>query len=217
MVLATASVACMEREGSVPTGESLAGLVAQQAGGDVALDSAPEIDWLTDSNVVALVGVVTTPILDAARLELQNWVNDTVQRSARRVLADLKAIQWTVDSAAGAAGIPSQRPALADVLEPRYRARLDAIAGLYGKPLERRWVETTVQSLQDLSNDLESFAAATRSPELRGALSLHALPRVRVQLAEVRALQRTLTVADSTRQAAREARERAQNRRRPRG
>lgn len=207
------AAACQSGSSSPPT---RATVVAQSSPGDVALDSATETvnaHWLTDSNVVALLGLVNQRQQDLAHLELQSWASDTVQTLATAMEHAYAAQQQSLDSLTNALHLHPALPAVGVALDTSLQQRVATLQGLGAARLDSAFLRAA--SAQDAwaADYLEQLATVATAPEL-GAFAAKAANRATLQLNTIRqfiamrsaALARDSASADSTRRKRAQAR-----------
>ncbi len=171
---------------------------AREAGGEVADDSSatPKEQWITDANVLALVGMMNAHQISAANVELQAWHSDTVRDFATSMLHEHTDLQHSVDSAAGALHLVPIAPALALPMGAAMQAQVDSVGGR-GPQLERAYVQEQVSSHALMAEYLQELAGVAEAPAVQTMLS-NATIRVASELSRARALQALLAASDST-------------------
>jgi hypothetical protein len=185
------AVACQSGP-SAPPGRAKTVARASSAG-DVALDSATQTvnaHWLTDSNVVALLGLVDQRQAELARAELQSWGSDTVEALALGMSRAYAAQQQSLDSLAGALHIRPAFPAVGVALDTSLQQRVATLQGLGAARLDSAFLRAA--SVQDAwaANYLDQLSAVATSPEV-AAFAAKAANRATLQL---NAIQQFLTL-----------------------
>ena len=189
-----------------------------EAAGEVVGDSAsasPAVRWLSDGNVLSLLGLMNARQMSAADRELSSWHSDTVRAfavSMARAHADL---QHSIDSLVDQIHVAPVAPALADPLGAQMQAQIDSLHGL-GMGLDRAYVREQVASHELMSENVHQLAGIVERPEL-GALVAGVAARVDSALARARAVEGILAAADSMAAADSASRAAARAARRKRG
>jgi hypothetical protein len=195
--------------------------VRQVSAGDVALDSATQAvnaHWLTDSNVVALLGVVGQRQMDLAHAEMQAWASDTVEALAANMLHTYQAQQQSLDSLAGALKIAGTMPAVGVALDTSLQQRTAVLSGLGAARLDSAFIATAQAQDAWAAGYMEQLSAVATAPEL-AAFAATAANRARLQLQQIqqfvaqraasaKALSDSAAHADSTRRRSRRGGER---------
>jgi predicted outer membrane protein len=190
--------ACMEQGRALPDEVAL----AAQAGGDVDVgrSGAP---WLRDEHIAALVPVLNRSIMDAARLQLQNWSSDSIARLALQILQDHAAVNSQLDSVMRVRGVAPVVPAVAADLDVRHAVHLDSIRGLTGRALERRYLQQQQQAHMAALQDFAALGELASDPDLRALLRERVVVMEQLHLRRVEDALRQVAVADSAAQARR--------------
>lgn len=188
----------------VASADSTAAAV-DSAGGEVVDDSAAAPvagRWLTDANVLSLLGTMNSRQIAAADVELQSWRSDSVRAFASSVAAGHAELQHSVDSLAGRMDIAPIAPALAEQIASTMQAQIDSMKGNRGgMPLDRAFVAQQVAAQGMMADYVRQLSGVAQRPELQ-ALLASASTRIGSQLARARALQRSFAGADSSKAAA---------------
>src|ERR1043166_5133655 len=206
-----ATVVAMADSGAAPT----------EAAGTVALsdsahrDSAVTVEWLSDANIVSLLGVIDARQTALANAELQAWHSDTVRAFATGIAHTHAELQHTVDSVAAKLHLTAVAPAIQDSLIAVLQPPIDTVNGSHGPQMDRVFLRQATGANQYLANYLSQLATLTDTPELQ-ALVQNAGTRVASNLARAKQISAMFVVADSIvadslaqRAAARSARNRA--------
>jgi predicted outer membrane protein len=173
--------------------------------GDVSADSSatnavrPAGRWITDANILSLLGVMNSRQIAAADAELQAWHSDSVRAFASSVAGEHAEIQHAVDSVAARIHLAPVAPALAALLAARMQSQIDSMMTFrngYNGYLDRAFVREQVASHQLMAGEIEQLAGVAEAPELQAVLSSVAA-RVGAQLTRAKLLQARLSAADS--------------------
>ena len=175
--------------------------VVDSAGGEVVDDSAAAPvagRWLTDANVLSLLGTMNSRQIAAADAELQAWRSDSVRAFASSVAAEHAELQHSVDSVATRMDVAPIAPALAEQISATMQAQIDSMrANRGGLSLDRAFVAQQVAAQGMMADYVRQLSGVAQRPELQALLS-SASTRIGLQLARARALQRSFSVADSS-------------------
>jgi hypothetical protein len=155
--------------------------------GDVALDSAAQTvnaHWLTDSNVVALVGLLDQRQQDLAHLELTGWASDTVQALATSMAQAYAAQQQSLDSLSGALHLPPALPAVGVALDTSLQQRVATLQGLGAARLDSAFLRAAAAQDAWAANYLDQLATVATAPEL-AAFAAKAANRATLQLSAI--------------------------------
>jgi predicted outer membrane protein len=175
-------------------------VAVDSAGGEVVNDSAAAPvagRWLTDANVLSLLGTMNSRQIAAADAELQSWKSDSVRAFASSVAAGNAELQHSVDSLAGRMNIAPIAPALAEQVNATMQARIDSMKVNRGASLDRAFVAQQVAAQAMMADYVSQLSGVAQRPELQ-ALLASASTRIGSQLARARALQRSFGAADSS-------------------
>jgi predicted outer membrane protein len=175
-----------------------------EAAGEVTLPSTadttsakPTVRWLSDANLLALLGVMNARQMAAADIELESWHVDSVRAFAASVAREHAELQHSVDSLSERIHVAPVTPALAQTVSSTMQSQIDIVRRTYGRALDRVFIRQQVASYDLMSDYIGEFAAVAERPEVQSLLS-STKQRVRVQLTHARAIQTRLAVADST-------------------
>lgn len=174
---------------------------AHEAGGTVASDtaagrdSAVDVHWLNDANILALYGAVNSRQIAAASAELQAWRSDTVRALASSVAQQHSALQHSADSLAAAIRLVPVMSALVDSLNAVIQAP-DSLHAYRGGSLDRAFVQQQVAAQQRIASYLQQLSTLAQAPELQ-ALLQNAADRVSAEVSQTRAVQAGFAIADS--------------------
>jgi putative membrane protein len=199
----------------VPARDTVARAAADtnESAGEVVSDSisAPVKErWITDANILALLGAMNAREIAAADVELEAWHSDTVRAFAASMARDHAELQHSVDSLTERLGVMPATPALAKPWLSSMQIRMDSVQQARGDALDRAFVREEVATHQLMSDYVQQLAAAAERPELRAFLETTA-SRVASELARARSMQATVAASDSA------AAARAARTRRPQG
>lgn len=175
------------------------------AAGEVVDDSATAPvagRWLTDANVLSLLGTMNARQIAAADVELQGWRSDSVRAFASSVAAGHAELQHSVDSLAGRMNVAPIAPALAEQIAATMQAQIDSMKTNRGAmSLDRAFVAQQVAAQGMMGDYVRQLSGVAQRPELQALLS-SASTRIGSQLARARALQRSFAATDSSNAAA---------------
>jgi uncharacterized protein YukE len=174
-----------------------------EAAGDVVLrdnvdsvQAQPAVRWLTDANLLSLLGMMNARQIAAADVELEAWHVDSVRAFAAAVAQEHAELQHAADSVSDRIHVAPIAPALARTVATAMQSQIDSLRRTYGRALDRAFVREQVGSQQFMAQYTSDLAAVAERPEMRSLLaSVHT--RITTQLAHARALQRRLAIADS--------------------
>jgi predicted outer membrane protein len=195
ILLATAAAVAACSTTSRDTNEA-AGEVVTRSNTDTS-NARPAVRWLTDANVLSLLGVMNSRQIAAADVELESWHVDSVRAFAATVARLHAEFQHSVDSLAGQIHVAPIAPALAQTISATMQSQIDLLRRNYGRALDRVFIREQAASYQLMAEDLSEFAADAEHPEVQTLLS-SARDSMTAQLVRARALQTRLFVADST-------------------
>lgn len=188
---------------AVAAGCSTSSRDTNEAAGDVAAYSsfdtaatAPTVRWLTDANLLALLGVMNSRQIAAADVELEAWHVDSVRAFAASVAREHAELQHATDSVAERIHVAPIAPALAHVVSTRMQSQIDTVRRTYGRALDRAFIREQVSSYQLMADYIDDMAAVAERPEVQSLLSM-AKDRVAAQLTRARVLQARVAKADS--------------------
>ena len=160
-------------------------------------NARPIIRWLTDANVLALLGVMNSRQIAAADVELEAWHVDSVRAFAAVVAREHAELQHSVDSVSERIHLAPIAPALAQSVSSTMQSQIEMLRRTYGRALDRVFMREQVASYQLMADDIGELATVAEHAEIQALLS-SAKDRVNAQLNHARALQTRLAVADST-------------------
>lgn len=177
--------------------------VEREAAGTVAADSAATradssvtVRWLSDANILALVGTMNAREISAANVLLGAWHSDTVRALATSLVREHSDLQHAADSLAALLHIAPVAPALTVQVNAAFQSQIDSLLGNRGMAFDRAFVQQQVASHQLMADYLTQLGGAASAPELRDWVQ-SANGRVSDQLTRIRAQQHGLVVADS--------------------
>jgi predicted outer membrane protein len=183
----------------VPDSSRLAQRVVTEEGGEVVSDSAARRDmgpWLTDANVLALLGAINAPQIEAADVLLQAWHSDTVRAFAAAMAREHAEMRRSVDSAAAQMKLAPIVPAVAESMNATMRASTDTLRGVRGLALDRAYVRQQISSHQTMAQYVAQLGAVAQRPEVQ-ALATATAARVGAQIDRAKALDAAFVKADS--------------------
>jgi len=194
--VASASVANASVANAAST--TSAGATLESGSGGAASANATTVTpkWITDANILSLLGQMSAKQVAAASTELQAWSSDTVRAFAAAVAREHADLQHSIDSLAGHLRMTPVAPALAPSIDSSLQAPMDSVAGLRGKALDRAFVRAQIARTQMMANYIDQFSAVAERPELQDLLTV-AGTRVGTELGRARTIQAMFTVADS--------------------
>jgi len=174
-----------------------------EAAGEVVIRSNPDtanakpvVRWLTDANILSLLGVMNARQIAAADVELEAWHVDSVRAFAAGVARDHAELQHSVDSLGERLHLAPIAPALAQTVSATMQAQVDTIRRAEGRMLDRVFMRQQVASYQFMTGYVAQLGAVAEQPEVQALLST-AKDRMTGELNHARALQTRLAVADS--------------------
>jgi predicted outer membrane protein len=156
----------------------------------------PVVRWLTDANLLSLVGAMNSRQIAAADAELEAWHVDSVRAFAASVAREHAELQHSVDSLAANLHLTPIAPALTQTISTTMQAQIDSVRRAEGRALDRVFMRQQVASYQFMAGLLGQFAAVAEQPEVQALLST-AKDRSTAQLNHARALQTRLAATDS--------------------
>jgi len=174
-----------------------AGEVILHSSVDSSASAKPTVRWLTDANLLALLGVMNARQIAASDVELEAWHVDSVRAFAASVAREHAELQHSVDSVSERIHLTPIAPALAQTISSSMQSQIDLLRRTYGRALDRVFVREQVASDQLMADYIGELAVVAERPEIQGLLS-SAKDRVNAELNHARALQTRLAVADST-------------------
>lgn len=178
----------------------------RQAAGEVATatPSSPDtttpgttrVKWLSDANILSLLGVMNGRQVAAANIELQAWHSDTVRAFASGIAHDYAELQHSVDSLAEGIKIAPVAPALATNVLATMQPPIDSLTAYRGAALDRAFVREQIAAQRFIGGYVDQLSGDAERPEI-SALLAAAVERVGSDLARAQALQASLIVSDS--------------------
>src|SRR4051812_43130979 len=181
--------------GGAPVEREAAGTVVGDSLGPRA-DSSVTVRWLSDANVLALVGTINSRQIAAANVLLGAWHSDTVRALATSLVHEHSDLQHSADSLAAMLHIQPAAPALTEQVNAAFQAQIDSMLGNRGMAFDRAYVRQQVASHQLMADYLTQLSGAAELPEVRAWIE-SANGRVGAQITRIRAQQRALVVGDS--------------------
>ena len=177
---------------------TIAQRTAGQSSGEVSGDSVslPPVQWLTDGNILALLGTMNSQQIAAADVELQSWRSDTVRAlaaSTARVHAEL---QHSADSLAAQLHLTPVVPALESDLTTEMQAQIDSLKATPIRYMDRAFIAEQVNAGALMMRYIDGMAGSTERPEMQALLSA-AAGAVAAELTTVRGLQAIIARSDS--------------------
>lgn len=183
---------------------ALADIGANEAGGTVApadsthRDSTVTVRWLSDANVLSLLGVMNKSEVALANAELQAWHSDTVRAYATGIARSFADLQHSVDSVGGRLKLAPVVPAVQDSLVAALQPHVDTVNASHGPQMDRVFIQQSVAMQQYVANYVSQLSSVAQDPEMQ-ALVDDAQERVASQLASAKQVQAMFAVADSIR------------------
>lgn len=175
----------------------------KESAGEVAIRSNPDtavvrpVRWLSDANLLSLLGTMNARQIAAADVELESWHVDSVRAFAVTVAREHAELQHSADSLAEQIRVAPIAPALSQPVSATMQAQIDSVRRAYGHSLDRVFIRQQVASYQFMTDEMGELAAVAERPELQG-LFASAKDRMNAQLVRARTLQTRLAVSDST-------------------
>lgn len=176
--LVTAVLAGFAAYGDIRAG---GGSTEYEAGGTVAMhdtasdthDSAALVKprWLSDGNLLALVGVMNAREVAATNVELQRWHSDSVRALAAATAHEHAVMQHAADSLAAVTRIAPVPPAIASVIDTTLGAQVDSLAAYRGAALDRAFVQQQAASHTLMASYLDAMTGLAERPEVRDLLA----------------------------------------------
>lgn len=203
----------------VPDSSQLATRVVTEEGGEVVPDSAAKRDagsWLTDANVLALLGAINARQIEAADVELSAWHSDTVRAFAASMAREHAEIARSIDSLSTHIKLVPVAPAVVETMNAPLAASIDTLRGFRGLALDRAYVKQQITSHETMARYLAELGAVAERPEVQG-LVLATGTRVGAQIDRAKALEAEFVKADSIAAADSAAKAEARRARRTRG
>jgi predicted outer membrane protein len=180
------------------SGDSVAARV-DSAGGEVSNTPSAEPvagRWITDANVLSLLGTMNAAQIAAADVELQGWHSDSVRAFAASVARGSAEMQHSVDSLAGRMNMVPIAPALAEQLSANMRAQIDSMRAYRGGSLDRAFLIQQMQGQRLMADYVTQLSGVAERPELQALLS-SAAGGINSQAARAQLLLRAYDAADS--------------------
>src|SRR3954463_16545149 len=168
------------------------------SGGEVSqysLMTSP-VGWLTDSNIVALVGMVNEAPANIARAESQAWTDQQVHDFALLIIRDHAALQTAVDSLIAKHRIPLQVPAVAESMRPTYDSVANRRSGLPASEVDKKFLALEDEIHGHTLLDFGALGGNASDPDLRALLAIRGTEMERQHLARSRDLAASVAKAD---------------------
>lgn len=159
-------------------------------------DSTVTVHWLSDANILSLLGAIEARQTALADAELQAWHSDTVRAFATMVAHNAADVQHTADSLATKVRLVAIAPALQDTMLAQLQPHIDTVAMNRGPQMDRVFLQQTVAMQQLLSDDLAQMSGVASLPEVQAVLG-SAQDRAASEIARVKQIQGMFVVADS--------------------
>jgi predicted outer membrane protein len=178
------------------------GAPAREEAGSVAGDTSAHVDssalprWLTDANILALIGAMNARQIAAADAELQAWHSDTVRAFAASLAHDHAQLQQSTDSLAAAVHLAPVPAAINDSVNAALQAFVDSVTANRGPMMDRVYVRQQIASHQLMSRYLDALSTLAEEPELQALLGA-AAERSDGEAAHAQTLQTSFVAADS--------------------
>lgn len=173
-----------------------AGIVAPMADRDTVRRDSASVRWLTDANILSLIGTIDARQTALADAELQAWHSDTVRAFATAIVRSAADLQHSADSIAGKIHLAPIAPAVLDTITAQIQPHIDTVAMSRGPQMDRVFVQQAIAVQQLATDDLGQMAAVAGVPEIQSLLS-GAQSRVAAQLARAKEIQTLFAAADS--------------------
>jgi len=177
--------------------------VVREAAGQIAADSAGARDstvtirWLSDANVLSLVGLMTGRQIAASQIEAAGARSDTVRALATSLTKEYGDLQRSADSLAGALRIAPVPSALNPQVYTEFQTQIDSMMmGKGGTELDRAYLSEQLASHQLMGSYLDRLSGVAQAPELQAWIE-SADGRVASQITRIQGQQRALVVGDS--------------------
>ena len=177
-----------------------------QAAGEVATATPSSLDtttpgttrvkWLSDANILSLLGIMNGRQVAAANIELQAWHSDTVRAFASSIARDYAELQHSVDSLAEGIKMAPIAPALATNVLATMQPPIDSLTGYRGAALDRAFVSQQIAAQRFIGGYVDQLSGDAERPEITAMLAT-AVERVGSDLARAQALQASLILSDS--------------------
>jgi hypothetical protein len=174
-----------------------AGEVAPATG--AATDSAAAgkpVSWLTDANVLSVVGTIVAEQAAAANVELQAWRSDTVRAFAAASARTYAELQHALDSTATAERLSPVAPAVGVSIAAALQRGVDSLAAARGPGLDRAFVAERIAADTVATNYLDALSGLTRTASLQALLS-DASMQVAAERAQAQRVQSAMATAAS--------------------
>ena len=200
--VAIASVSCSRGNAPPPRARTRPTTAAQRAGGqssgEVSNDSValPPVQWLTDGNILALLGTMNSQQIAAADVELQSWRSDTVRALAAETARVHAELQHSADSLAARIHLAPVAPAVASDLTTAMQAQIDSLKATPIRSMDRAFIAEQVAAASLMLSYIDGMTGLTERPELQALLS-SAAGAVAAELTRVRGLQLIIARGDS--------------------
>jgi uncharacterized protein DUF4142 len=176
--------------------------VVREAAGQIAADSAAARDssvtikWLSDANVLALIGTMNGRQIAASQIEAAGTHSDSLRALAMSLAKESADLQQSADSLAGMLHIAAIPSALNAKIYAEFQTQIDSMMGKGGAELDRAYLNERLATQKLMSGYLEQLDGVAQAPELRTWIE-SADARVASQITRVQGQQRALFVADS--------------------
>lgn len=159
-------------------------------------DSSVTVHWLSDANILSLLGAIDARQTALADAELQAWHSDTVRAFATAVAHNAADMQHTADSLATQVRLAPVAPAIQDPIVAQIQPHIDTVTMNHGPQMDRVFLQQTVAVQQLVNDDLTQMSGVATRPEIQ-ALLASAQDRAASQLARAKQIQGMFVVADS--------------------
>lgn len=183
----------------VPDSSRLARTVVTEAAGEVISDSTgkPSIGtWLTDANVLSLLGAINRTQIEAADVLLRAWHSDTVRAFAAGMAREHAEIARSIDSVATQAKLAPIAPAVTETMRAPFLASIDTLRGNRGTGLDRAYVRQQLTSHQAMASQIAQLGSVAQRPEVQGLVSATST-RIAAQIERAKALDAEFVKSDS--------------------
>lgn len=188
-------VAACSRNGSKPVRVATADSVGGAAAHYALASSA--INWLTDSNIVAIATIVNRAPVDLAVIESKQSTDAQVHAFALQVIREHNALQSSIDSVAAKRRIPSQRPAVAASMQGPYDSAAAALSALPDEHLPQDFLAAELAVHSRTMIDFGAMAGNTTDVDLRAILSTRAITMELQHIVRAQQLVAVIAASDS--------------------
>ncbi|HTE46494.1 MAG TPA: DUF4142 domain-containing protein [Gemmatimonadaceae bacterium] len=166
--------------------------------GEILDDSVvrPAGRWVTDGNVLALLGIMNARTIAAADLELEGWHSEPTRAFAAMIAREHAELQHSADSLSERVHIAPVVPALGQSISTTMRGELDSMTQFRKTSLDRAFVRQQIESHEVMLEYAERLMAVAERPEVR-AVAASMAGRLATHLQRARSLRAAVDAADS--------------------